>query len=212
MSNIESPPTYKPARYALFWWQNYFSDSPASVFKDEAYYDRNGRVIQPRQRQEYWTTPTARNSSWCFLNLYSSRIGGVTYPGDAAVCCDANCCSGTGCSGGAGDSGELCVIISVIALVCSAFIIAVALVFNYPPIMVVSWTVLVIGSFVEVAGTSVECLPIRYFNLASSLYILVVIVCVINAIIILQRLYSNYYPGTLFVTEELQTSKSISNN
>lgn len=167
----------QPSSLAFFWWRNFFSDSPTSVFKEsDVYYDRNGRLHYPQDRRAKYIDYYPGYCDCSPSYSYSHHHHG-------------NQCSG--CGDGDGWAIAFLVLFSFIAL-----IIASALVFTYPPIMIISWTILVIGSFFQIDGTEPSCFDFRIFNIVSSIVCLFYLFWTIFSIIRLQKHYKGYYPGT----------------
>ena len=133
-------PFKRPSRLRYFWWRNYFSENPASVLsKDErAFYSRDGYIqAQPDYRSDpFWKTDT----TYWYLCCHDLHFRGPIYLGNSS-----------------NNSGDGAVIIIVFILALIALVIACALVFQFPPILIFSWVVLVISSVSEtiVDGNSV---------------------------------------------------------
>ena len=172
----------KPSRLSFFWWSNYFSNNPSTVFLDQdkdVYYDRQGVLHYPNNRStDYWLLP---HTNCCYCGgCYIPPSYGSGQTND----CGGNDCDGLGI-----------VVLVLLALV--ALILAAALVFSYPPIMIISWIILVIGSIVEnIVDTSPYCTNVRIYNLTSAITCLVLLILVTTNVFRMQRYYRHYYPGT----------------
>jgi hypothetical protein len=85
----------------------------------------------------------------------------------------------------------------IIVVALAALAIAVSLAFSYPPIMLISWTILFAGSIGEgIVGKSPVCLMVRSYNLASSGVVFFSFLAVTYGVFRLQTHYKGYYPGT----------------
>jgi hypothetical protein len=190
---MEVPAYPKPARYSIFWFQNYFSEHPATVFKeDEVFYDRSGYARSRSERQyQYWNTT------------------------DSCIACHGpyNYCYWGTCHYGSCDCGEAGGIIAIIVLVLvaiAAFFIACAIAFYYPPVMIISWLILVIGSFTQsIVGFAPECFAIRWYNGVCSIFVALVTIFIVASVIRLQRHYRYYYPGTPNVQVDVEGLKTL---
>jgi hypothetical protein len=92
----------------------------------------------------------------------------------------------------------------------AAFFIACAIAFYYPPVMIISWLILVIGSFTQsIVGFAPECFAIRWYNGVCSIFVALVTMFIIASVIRLQRHYRYYYPGTPNVQVDVDGLKTL---
>jgi hypothetical protein len=170
------PNIKKPSKYSFFWWQNYFSPNPATYFEEPGvYYDRSGCLQASdasTRSYRYWEN----GGYYIYWNPHPVLIGNFD------------------CSGSNSNDAAL-VIVIIFATI--ALIIACALVFNYPPIMILSWTVLFFGSIVEeIKPEWGFCPGTRQYNDISAALIALYVFCICFAVYRMQKLYNFYYPGT----------------
>jgi hypothetical protein len=187
----------KPSRFSLFWFQNYFSSNPATVFtEDQVHYDDKGFLVTRSTRSyNYWISDSCCPTCHGPYSYWNCSLGGP----------DCNCGN---CGGG--DSIEALALFLVILVAFIAFIVACCIVFYYPPVMIISWLVLVIGSFTQsIVGFAPECFGIRWYNGASSIFIAMVTIFIIGSVFRLQNLYRGYYPGTPNVQVDVKGLMSL---
>ncbi|KAJ3360852.1 hypothetical protein HDU91_004322 [Kappamyces sp. JEL0680] len=117
------------------------------------------------------------------------------YPYDCYFYCPSDSHS-SGC-------GDFIVILAIVIAVV-AVIVAAAMVFSYPPIMILSWIVLVVGSLIELGGTSDVCKIVRIYNLTSAILVLCFFFYLVANIRRLQTCYRGFYPGTPGVSVDVR--------
>ena len=175
----------KPSRLSIFWWRNYFADDPSSIFKEkDVYYDRQGTLNYPTDRAPPFAYWGHNSGSWYWLAYWN--CGGAGTSNNDCDCGRTDSCDGDGCLLALG------IIVAFFAIIMAAMIV-----FTWPPSMIISWTVLVIGSFVEVInGKNPSCLNFRIYNATSAAAVLLYLIHVTLAVYQLQNNYNGYYPGT----------------
>lgn len=180
-------------------WRIYFSDNPHSLIQEEegVYYDNQGILHCPQNRsQNYWTRSDI-DALYCCLDFNRSTFWGFHHyhhhHHHENSCCGDSFCGDSG----TGDAGEICGLIMLAIAALTAAIMAFGIVFNYPPMMIFSWILLVGASFTnDVVEQSPVCTVVRAYDNVSAVFILVYFITVCIGVSRVQRYYKGYFPGT----------------
>jgi hypothetical protein len=170
----------RPPALGFFWWQNYFSDNPATVFKtDTVAYSRNGEPVSNGTRNvnyyEHVYCPTCHHHGCYYWSCYS---------------CD--CCHG--CGNDMKDFGTaILIIIIIVVVICLAILI-----WLYPSLLAFFWLVMTSVTIADFSVNTAEiCRPNQIYSLISIGYALTISLALsIIVWVRFRQLYGGFYPGT----------------